>query len=87
MSPAPDLEEELVCGEDGLSLSYPVGFFKESEASPDSFEIALVAKDPTRGLLVCLPKFAWDRKANKKEVAGAGSCEASAHRSGRLQCG
>lgn len=69
--PPPDLGlfgEELVCGEDGLSLSYPVGILKESEASPDSFEIAIVARDPVRGFLVCLPKLAWDRKANKRKL-------------------
>ena len=63
-----DFAEELVCGADGLSLCYPVGLFQESEASPDSFEIALAAKEPVRGFLVCLPSLAWDRKPGKRKL-------------------
>ena len=66
--PPPDLfAEEVVAGSDGISLAFPVGILHPNLESEDTFELIVICVEE-RGVLVALPKAAWDKKASNRKL-------------------
>lgn len=60
-------QEEVVLGDDGLSLAFPVGSLVPQIEGGNSFEI-VVLRVEERGVLVAVPSEAWHRKAASRKL-------------------
>ena len=63
----PLFQEEVVLGDDGLSLAFPVGSLVPQIEGGNSFEI-VVLRVEERGVLVAVPSEAWHKKAASRKL-------------------